>query len=386
MFDRDYNQLNVQADVNAHFEYWLSDAINHDEPEEMIFFYHKDLPKAFGMGSSTQISDIDANIIQHIEYLPYGETFFERRMDDYWTTPYKFNAKELDAETGMYYYGARYYTPEVSIWLSVDPLAGEYPSLSPYAYCGGNPIKYIDPDGMSLGIPPFTVHYYTNINGVQTNRVVAQYISASQRRGFGALATLSIGIVGSIVPGSSYAVFALDLYKAIEQNDYHSFAQTWATLIPLGACTEVCSAASMDKVVGVNMQSFGNAATVFRMGKAAIGMGFTIYEVSKILDSPPRNSEQLANLTYRALESANIGSINPSNDGLFAFNKSFNGNLQEAERIANTTYRGVEQIFRQFNFSEDGAVSASERFVGSFGARIVRDSQNMINEDTTLGL
>jgi RHS repeat-associated protein len=147
MYD-DYNQLGVQADLNANFDYWLNDAITQDEYEGMIFFYHKDLPKAFGMGSSTQISDPGANIIQHIEYLPYGETFFERR--DYWNTPYKFNAKELDAETGMYYYGARYYTPEVSIWLSVDPLADKYPSMSPYMYCAGNPVVFIDPNGMEI--------------------------------------------------------------------------------------------------------------------------------------------------------------------------------------------------------------------------------------------
>jgi len=83
---------------------------------------------------------------QHIEYFPYGETFFERRMD-YWNTPYKFNAKELDRETGLYYYGARYYSPEVSIWLSVDPLADKYPSLSPYCYVAKDPIKFVDPDG-----------------------------------------------------------------------------------------------------------------------------------------------------------------------------------------------------------------------------------------------
>jgi RHS repeat-associated protein len=78
--------------------------------------------------------------------LPYGELFFERRMD-YWNTPYKFNAKELDEETGMYYYGARYYTAEVSIWLSVDPLADKYPSMSPYIYCAGNPVILVDPNG-----------------------------------------------------------------------------------------------------------------------------------------------------------------------------------------------------------------------------------------------
>jgi RHS repeat-associated protein len=86
-----------------------------------------------------------ANIIQYIEYLPYGELFFERR--DYWNTPYKFNAKELDEETGMYYYGARYYTPEVSIWLSVDRFADKCPHLSPYHYCLNNPIMLTDVNG-----------------------------------------------------------------------------------------------------------------------------------------------------------------------------------------------------------------------------------------------
>ncbi|MCJ8155254.1 RHS repeat-associated core domain-containing protein [Chryseobacterium sp. SSA4.19] len=61
--------------------------------------------------------------------------------------PYKFNAKELDSETALYYYGARYYNPRLSIWYRVDPLAEKYPSWSPYAYCGNNPINYIDPDG-----------------------------------------------------------------------------------------------------------------------------------------------------------------------------------------------------------------------------------------------
>ena len=47
-------------------------------------------------------------------------------------TTYKFNAKELDSETGNYYYGARYYDPKVSVWLSVDPLAQKCGSLSLY--------------------------------------------------------------------------------------------------------------------------------------------------------------------------------------------------------------------------------------------------------------
>ncbi len=64
--------------------------------------------------------------------------------------PYKFNAKELDAETGFYYYGARYYNPKWSQWYGVDPLAEKYPSWSPYNYTADNPINYIDPDGREI--------------------------------------------------------------------------------------------------------------------------------------------------------------------------------------------------------------------------------------------
>ncbi len=58
-----------------------------------------------------------------------------------------FSAKEKDTETGLSYFGARYYSSDLSIWLSVDPMAHKYPSLSPYVYCANNPIKLVDPNG-----------------------------------------------------------------------------------------------------------------------------------------------------------------------------------------------------------------------------------------------
>lgn len=60
---------------------------------------------------------------------------------------YTFSAKEKDAETGYSYFGSRYYSSDLSIWLSVDPMAGKYPSLSSYTYCANNPVKVVDPDG-----------------------------------------------------------------------------------------------------------------------------------------------------------------------------------------------------------------------------------------------
>ena len=61
--------------------------------------------------------------------------------------PYTFSAKEKDSETGLSYFGARYYTSDLSIWLSVDPMSAKYPSLSPYVYCANNPIKLVDSNG-----------------------------------------------------------------------------------------------------------------------------------------------------------------------------------------------------------------------------------------------
>ena len=65
-----------------------------------------------------------------------------------YATPYKFTGKELDEETGLYYFGARYYAPRESIWLSTDPLAEVNPNQSPYNFCSNNPISRTDPTGM----------------------------------------------------------------------------------------------------------------------------------------------------------------------------------------------------------------------------------------------
>ena len=59
-----------------------------------------------------------------------------------------FTGKERDEETGYGYFGARYMDHELmTMWLSVDPMADKYPSISPYAYCAWNPVRLVDPDG-----------------------------------------------------------------------------------------------------------------------------------------------------------------------------------------------------------------------------------------------
>ena len=112
-----------------------------DTTHEDIFYYHTD-----HLGSTSYITDAKANVAQFDAYLPYGELL----VDEHSSTeemPYKFNGKELDEETGLYYYGARYMDPKISMWLGVDPLAEKYPEISPYIYCHNNPINLIDPNG-----------------------------------------------------------------------------------------------------------------------------------------------------------------------------------------------------------------------------------------------
>ena len=111
-------------------------------PRAQVYWFHPD-----HLGAGTLITDLEGRPHQFFLNLPYGETFIEQGGYRY-DNPYKFNGKELDEETGLYYYGARYYDPKISLWLSVDPLAGEYPGMSPYVYTYANPLKFIDPTGM----------------------------------------------------------------------------------------------------------------------------------------------------------------------------------------------------------------------------------------------
>ena len=115
--------------------------IPNDTTKEETFFYHSD-----HLGSTSYITDDKANITQYDAYLPYGELLVDEHSSSE-ELPYKFNGKQFDEETGLYYYGARYLNPMTSLWYGVDPLAEKYQFLGSYVYCSANPIKIIDVDG-----------------------------------------------------------------------------------------------------------------------------------------------------------------------------------------------------------------------------------------------
>jgi len=70
------------------------------------FFYHAD-----ALGSVTEITDSAGALVQSYTYSSFGE--IESQLDPNFTQPYTFTAREFDAETGLYFYRARYYDPRL---------------------------------------------------------------------------------------------------------------------------------------------------------------------------------------------------------------------------------------------------------------------------------
>ncbi|MCB0517212.1 MAG: RHS repeat-associated core domain-containing protein [Chitinophagales bacterium] len=97
--------------------------------------------------------DLPYEIINENNYYPYGlehKGYNDANGDAFYR--YQYNNKELNPQLGLnwYDYGARFYDPAIARWGSVDPLAENYYSYSPYNYVMGNPILFVDPDGMDV--------------------------------------------------------------------------------------------------------------------------------------------------------------------------------------------------------------------------------------------
>ena len=152
---------------------------DNEEQKAKRYYYHSD-----HLGSAQFVTDWKGRQYEHIEYTPYGELWIEEVAAGLDKLPFRFTGKELDEETGLYYYGARYLDPKYSRWLSGDPALNDYipsPGTDPaklagmggvyntvnlhvYHYAGNNPIKYVDPDGRT------EVHFFIEITGIVDGR------------------------------------------------------------------------------------------------------------------------------------------------------------------------------------------------------------------------
>ena len=101
-----WDKAEAPDDVQPGYGCVPADTAHHED----IFYYHTD-----HLGSTSYITDAKANVAQFDAYLPYDELLVDEHSSSE-DMPYKFNGKELDQETGLYYYGVRYMNPKTSLW------------------------------------------------------------------------------------------------------------------------------------------------------------------------------------------------------------------------------------------------------------------------------
>ena len=181
--------------------------IPNDTTKEETFFYHSD-----HLGSTSYITDDKANITQYDAYLPYGELLVDEHSSSE-DLPYKFNGKQFDEETGLYYYGARYMNPVASIWYGVDPLVEKYPSVCGYVYCMENPTKLIDPNGKETHVALNKDGTYRVVGGI-LNKDRNIYIFDKDKYGKYTIKGKSIGVTSSTT--------------SFYNSDYNKGKGTWA--------------------------------------------------------------------------------------------------------------------------------------------------------------
>lgn len=110
--------------------------------------YHSD-----HLGSANVITGQSGATVELTENTPYGST---SRLEGSINDPHKFTDQRLDDETGLYFYSARYYDPEIGRFVSADVFVqdlGDPQTLNRFAYAGNNPVLYIDPSGHFFWAP-----------------------------------------------------------------------------------------------------------------------------------------------------------------------------------------------------------------------------------------
>ena len=208
-----YEKPSDPEDEGAGYGYTNAENIQ----EKDIYFYHSD-----HLGSTSYITDKDGNATQFVSYKPYGEALVDEHNTSY-EQPWKFNGKELDAETGLYYYGARYYEPTLALWYGVDALAEKYPSVGGYVYCAGNPVKYVDPDGNIIETLWDIANFVMDFQSLIANVSDGNWGSAAVDAGglvFDAAAVVLPGVpggAGTAIKATRVADKAADVAKTVDK-------------------------------------------------------------------------------------------------------------------------------------------------------------------------
>lgn len=143
-------------------------------PDPHVMTASVTVPSLFGREPQTGF------MASHIPALSMAPMMFQSSGAD--GNHYKYNGKEFDAETGLYYYGARYYSPGLGRFTSADPtILSRQRMFDPqqwnmYSYARNNPLKYTDPDGKELQLA-------TGMSKDDTKRVTKALVEVYRKPG-----------------------------------------------------------------------------------------------------------------------------------------------------------------------------------------------------------
>lgn len=190
--------------------------------EDAQSFFHTD-----HIGSSGYVTDKQGTVTEHLEYFPYGETWVEERTGQA-DTRYQFTGKELDPETGLYYYGARYYNPRTQLWVSADPALPDYVdtkiaggiseprNLAAYTYTHNRPLMLVDatgefPSWKDIGHTALDVAGAVPVVGEPADLINAGwYLAEGDRANAAASAAAALPGVGTAATAAKFANRAVD--------------------------------------------------------------------------------------------------------------------------------------------------------------------------------
>lgn len=140
------NDLKVMEPGKA---YWIkmtqTGQIFFQQQSPQVYFFHAD-----HLGSSNVITDKTGAVVERAEFYPFGLLRYDQAIQ--FESAYRFTGKERDQESGLDYFGARYFSPVTGRFVSVDPLQakpGNPQDLNVYSYVKNNPMAFIDPRGLS---------------------------------------------------------------------------------------------------------------------------------------------------------------------------------------------------------------------------------------------
>jgi RHS repeat-associated protein len=103
------------------------------------YYYISEMP-----GHVSGLLNSAGGLVNQYRYGPWGEAQY---VQESVPNPFRYTARQLDSETGLYHYRARYYDPELGRFISEDPI-GLAGGINPYAYVGNDPVNTVDPSGL----------------------------------------------------------------------------------------------------------------------------------------------------------------------------------------------------------------------------------------------